>query len=79
MMRVRETTIYVALLDEGTACWRPVQAEVLENGSYRIVSDNADPEDEHWEFPPGSVVRCTERRLSGGLCLVATSRLDGVN
>lgn len=56
-------TIYVALLDEGTAVWRPVEAERLRDGRFQIVSANPDPETETWEFPSGSIVQCEEREL----------------
>lgn len=67
------STIYVELLDEGTPTWRPVKAEQLADGVYRIVSEDPDPEDEHWQFPSGSLVRCESRQLSGGECIVAVS------
>jgi hypothetical protein len=66
-------TIYVALLDEGTDVWRPVQAKRQQDGSYVIVSQNDDPSDEKWQFPYGSVVWCEPRELSGGVRLVAIS------
>jgi hypothetical protein len=72
----KPTTIYVALLDEGTDCWRPVQAEHLEGEAYRIVGVPPDPENEKWEFMPGQLVRCRPRLLSGGECLVAFARAD---
>ena len=64
-------TIYVALLDEGVDVWRPVQASRRIGETFEIVSKNDDPEDEHWQFPSGALVRCEERELSGGPCLVA--------
>ena len=66
-------TIYVALLDEGVDVWRPVQAERVRTGVFRILPMNPDPEDERWEFPPGSVVRCEEREVSEGRALVAVA------
>ena len=69
----RTEVIYVALLDEGTDVWRPVEAEQIGTERFRIVSANPDPANEHWEFAPDSVVRCERRKLSGGYCLVATS------
>lgn len=63
------STIYVELLDEGTDCWRPVSAERLSVGVYRIVGTK--PEDEIWRFQPGDVVRCKERQFSEGSGLVA--------
>ena len=50
--------IYVALLDEGTPCWRPVEAIHKHDDIYTIIGKNPDPEDEHWEFSCGEDVRC---------------------
>jgi hypothetical protein len=63
-------TIYVYLLDEGTDTWRPVEAEELESGRYRIVGPAA-PEGETWEFPPGSIVRVEVKTLMEGVFPVA--------
>lgn len=71
-MRLR--TIYVALLDEGVDVWRPVEAEELHDSVFRIISENPNPEDEHWEFSPQSIVRCEWRDLSEGPSLVAVAR-----
>jgi hypothetical protein len=68
--------ILVALQDEGVDVWRPVQAERLTDGHYRIISENADPEDERWAFPTGSVVRCQARALEGEVQLVAVSLVE---
>jgi hypothetical protein len=64
-------TIFVALLNEGTDAWRPVQAVRRAGGAFLIVSKNDDPELEEWQFPSGSLVRCVVRKLSGGDHLVA--------
>jgi hypothetical protein len=56
----------VALLDEGTAVWRPVEASHEGGDRYRILGVNVDPENERWEFQPGDVVRCRETTFSGG-------------
>jgi len=69
-------TIYVALLDEGTDAWRPVQALRRGEGAFLIVSKNDDPETESWEFSSGSLVRCEMRQLSGGERLVAVERVE---
>src|SRR3546814_15174699 len=67
VMSIQETTtIYVALLDEGTDVWRPVQAAQRTDGSYIILSTNGDPEDEKWQFTSGSIVQCEIKTLSGG-------------
>jgi hypothetical protein len=50
--------ICVDLLEEGTPCSRPTHALVLENGLLKLLpTENYDPDDEHWEFSPGSAVR----------------------
>ena len=68
-MDKERVTIYVALLNEGTDCWRPVTAERVSEGLFQIV--DSQPEDEQWEFPPGQIVRCRERTFSDGRGLVA--------
>ena len=68
-------TIYVALLNEGTDVWRPVQALRRANGVFEIVSRNDDPESEYWQFSPGSLVRCIERDLAHGPSLVAVEMI----
>jgi hypothetical protein len=66
------TTVYVELLEEGVPTWRPTAAESLGKGRYRLLpTDIYDPEDETWQFLPGTVVACEERRLSDGVYLVA--------
>ena len=67
-------TIYVKLLEEGTEVSRPTQALDLGNGLYRILATaDYDPDDEVWEFPPGSIVRVEWRQGEGdsGKCLLA--------
>ena len=74
-----QTTIYVYLLEEGTDSWRPVQAVPLENDTYRIVSENPDPEDEQWQFTTGDVVRCIPKMLRDtkpSECLVAVEKIN---
>ena len=66
--------IYVNLLEEVTACSRPTQAQVLEHGLFRLLpTDDYDPDDEHWEFPPGSIVRGREVRRDGKSTLLAVA------
>jgi hypothetical protein len=66
-----DAVIFVKLLDEGVDVWRPVPAEQVSPGVFRIPADAAVPESERWEFRPGATVRCELRRLSGGKHLVA--------
>ena len=65
-MDMAAAIIYIYLKNEGTDVWRPVEAESVSGDVYRIVSINADPEDEHWEFGTGELVRCESRVFSGG-------------
>jgi hypothetical protein len=65
-------TIHVVLLDEGTWCARPAECVDLGDGLFRLQArQDYDPEDEHWEFPPGSVVRGKTVRDSNGEYLLA--------
>lgn len=66
--------IYVALMDEGTPVWRAVPAEEVAEGAFVLLGTM--PEGEHWEFVPGTYVRCVERTFSdGSRGLVAVERL----
>ncbi len=65
----KETMIYVSLLDEGTAVWRPVAAALISESVYQLLGEI--PEDELWEFQSGQQVVCESRKLSEGQCLVA--------
>ena len=69
----RIVRIYVPLRDEGTDVVRPAEAVELGSGVYKILRPvDYDPEDETWEFPPGSLVRCERRRNDSGdyLCAI---------
>jgi hypothetical protein len=69
-------TIYVSLLDEGTPVVRPTQAVWLQGDLYRLLATpNYNPDDEHWEFPPGSVVRGVVEVRDGEKILVAHDRV----
>jgi hypothetical protein len=63
------STIFVELVNEGTECWRPVEAEQLSDSTFRIIG--AKPEDEIWKFDCGDVVRCKLRQFHNGPGLVA--------
>lgn len=66
-------TVFVRLLDEGTDVWRPARADRLPDGSYRLLPpEGYDPEDEKWEFAPGSTVVCELQTKGGQEVLVAT-------
>ena len=64
-------TIYVKLLGEGTEVYRPVFANRRSLNIYEINEQFYEPEDEHWEFPPRSVVLCETREIEGNKVLIA--------
>jgi len=67
--------IHVSLLDEGTDCSRPTQGVVLGNGLFKLLpTEDYDPNDEHWEFVPGSIVRAKEVRNVDGTYLLAVAQ-----
>jgi hypothetical protein len=68
-------TVYVPLLNEGTAVVRPAQAVKLGEDVYRVLpTSDYDPNDEEWEFPPGTSVECELETRSGEEVLVAKRR-----
>jgi len=65
--------IYIRLLDEGIDVWRPTEGLDLGGGLFRILpTPDYDPEDEKWEFLPGSVVECKNTQSPEGEYLRAT-------
>jgi hypothetical protein len=56
--------VYVALRDEAVDCWRPVAAEELGSGLFRIVG--AVPEGEAWQYQPGEIVNVRDHVFSDG-------------
>jgi hypothetical protein len=67
-----EKNIYIQLLEEGTKVFRPVPAIELEKNIYEVKGqDIYDPEDEVWEFKPGTYVVVEEQKFDGDLVLVA--------
>jgi hypothetical protein len=70
--------VYVELLEEGTDTWRPTQAIPLENNLYKLLpTPDYNPEDEVWQFLPGTIVRCVEKRNDKlQKILVATEKVD---
>lgn len=66
--------VHVALLDEGVNVWRPVPARRISGDLYELLRpDDYDADDEKWQFPPGSIVRCAPRMTSSGTILAAVS------
>ncbi len=74
-INIMEKIIFVQLLDEGTKVYRPVPACEIENSIYKVGGfENYDPEDETWEFPPGTYVVVEEQNLEGETVLVAVKQ-----
>jgi hypothetical protein len=69
--------IYIPLLDEGTDVSRPTEATIVGPGEFLVLpTPDYDPELEHWEFPPGSVVQCVRKQgFDGDDYLRAQKRL----
>ena len=66
--------IYVRLLDEATEVSRPTEALDLGSGFFNILpTEHYDPNDEKWEFPPGSIVRGKRIEGNEGSYLMASS------
>ena len=64
-------------LDEGTDCSRPTRGVSLGQGLFKLLpTENYNPEDEHWEFRPGSIVCTKEVRNIDGAYLLAIARED---
>jgi hypothetical protein len=67
--------VSVPLLNEGTSVVRPTQGVKLGDNVYRVLpTRDYDPDDEEWEFPPGSVVECILETRDGQEILVARKR-----
>ena len=64
--------IFISLLDEGIDVWRPTQAKLVGPQEFLVLpTPNYNPETEHWEFPPGSVVECVLEHRDDGDIMVA--------
>ena len=59
-------TIYISLMNEGTSCWRPIQAIEIGENTFEIPLDIVVPEDEEWEFKPGARVKCRDKQFQDG-------------
>lgn len=71
-------TIYVELFNEGTICYRPVDAIKLSDGRYKVISIKTD-EDEVWAFNTNDIVECEMKEIHGNFAehkLVAVKRYE---
>ncbi len=72
-----ETTIYIQLLGEGTIVHRPVPAIEIGDYIYQLKGEEIfDPDDEEWEFLPGTKVKVEQKELEGERVLVAIEKRD---
>jgi hypothetical protein len=52
-------TIYIKLLNEGVDVWRPTKGILVKEHIYKLLpTADYDPNQETWEYLPGSIVRC---------------------
>jgi hypothetical protein len=71
-----EDKIYIQLLGEGTKVYRPVRAIEIEDNIYEIKGDDIyDPDDEEWEFIPGTIVFVEKKKLEGEFVLIAVKKV----
>lgn len=71
------TKIYIQLLGEGTKVYRPVPSLKLGDKLYKIEGfDIYDPDDEIWEFAPGSIVIIEEQKHNRETILVAVQKVS---
>ena len=69
--------IYIQLLNEGTKVYRPIPALEIEHDVFKVQGHEIyDPENEEWEFVPGTIVTVTQRELEGEMVLVAISEKE---
>jgi len=72
-----ERIIYIQLLGEGTLVYRPVPAIEVGENIYQLKGEEIfDPEDEEWEFLPGTKVSVEQRELEGEKVLVAIDKKE---
>ena len=68
------SVVYVKLCGEGTVVFRPVKAILLGPATARLTTPpDYDPDDEDWEFAPGSVVHVERRIINGNEACVAVA------
>ena len=68
----RTIEVHVRLLNEGTNVSRPTRAVDVGANMYRLLpTSDYSPDDEEWEFRPGTVVRCERRADEKGEYMLA--------
>ena len=71
------TKIYIPLLGEGVPVVRPAMGQKIKDNIFEVLeSKQYDPEDEDWEFVPGSCVKCFWECHGGIQMLVARESIE---
>ena len=79
-LQIDSEVVYVSLLHEGTDVWRPARAFRVGRRLFVLARPPLyDADDEHWEFPPGAVVRCERKLMGEESVLVAVEGVDVVS
>ena len=75
MSQAATITVYVKLLDEGTDVMRPTLAIPLGESVYELLpTPDYNPENETWEFLPGTNVEVSNMNRNGKVIPVATAK-----
>lgn len=68
--------IYIPLLNEGVPVIRPTFGILVKRNIYKVLpTPDYDPENEEWEYPPGSIVICKFLIQDGKKILVAIDKV----
>jgi hypothetical protein len=69
-------TIFVYLQEEGTDVWRPTLGRKIGHMVFEVLAtSDYEPEDEKWQFVPGTIVECEKRILNGATVLAAVRQV----
>lgn len=70
-------TIFVLLVNEPSMMWKPVEALVMGDDTYQILSENPDPEGQKWQFRTGDIVRCEAHTfMNGSQGMIAVEKVN---
>ena len=77
-MSTKKAVIYISLQGEGTPVLRPTFAKEIDEDIFEVLpTEGYDPDDEIWEYSPGSLVECEEQIRDGKKVLVAVRQHKG--
>jgi hypothetical protein len=60
-MNEKTATIWMPLLGEGIDIWVQVEAEVVNDNTFRVIGPQ--PDNQSWAYAPGTLVRCVAKIL----------------